>query len=67
MSAYAAIELHSNNSPLAVLDENDRVLRQPRLPNELPAILKELEPFRDELTGIVVESIYIAGTGSSMA
>jgi len=28
MSVYAAIDLHSNNSVLAVLDENDRVLRQ---------------------------------------
>jgi len=58
MSLYAAIDLHSTNSVLAVTDETDRVLRQRRLPNELPAILKELEPFRDELTGIVVESTY---------
>jgi len=28
VSVYAAIDLHSNNSVLAVLDENDRVLRQ---------------------------------------
>jgi transposase len=58
VSVYAAIDLHSNNSVLAVLDENDRVLRQGRLPNELPAILKELEPFHDELAGVVVESTY---------
>jgi transposase len=58
MSVYAGIDLHSNNSVLAVLDETDRVLRQRRLPNELPAILKELEPFRDELVGVVVESTY---------
>src|SRR5690349_3637851 len=58
MSVYAAIDLHSNNSVLAVLDEQDRVLRQRRLANELPAILKELEPFRDKLKGIVVESTY---------
>lgn len=58
MSLYAAIDLHSTNSVLAVIDETDRPLRQRRLPNELPAILKELEPFRDELEGIVVESTY---------
>lgn len=58
MSVYAAIDLHSNNSVLAVLDESDRVLRQRRLPNELPAVLRELEPFHDELAGIVVESTY---------
>ena len=58
MSLYAGIDLHSNNSVLAVIDEPDRVLRQRRLPNELPAILKELEPFHDELVGVVVESTY---------
>lgn len=58
MSLYAAIDLHSTNSVLAVLDEADRVVRQRRLPNALPAILKELEPFRDEIQGVVVESTY---------
>jgi transposase len=58
MSLYAAIDLHSSNSVLAVLDETDRPLRQRRLPNDLPAILKELEPFHDEISGIVVESTY---------
>ncbi len=58
MSLYAAIDLHSSNSVLAVIDENDTPLRQRRLPNELSAILRELEPFRDEVAGIVVESTY---------
>jgi hypothetical protein len=58
MSLYAAIDLHSTNSVLAVTDEADAPLRQRRLPNELPAILKELEPFRDEIAGVVVESTY---------
>lgn len=58
MSLYAAIDLHSTNSVLAVTDETDAPLRQRRLPNELPAILKELEPFRDEIVGVVVESTY---------
>lgn len=58
MSLYAAIDLHSSNSVLAVIDESDRPLRQRRLPNELPAVLKELEPFREEVAGIVVESTY---------
>ena len=58
MSLYAAIDLHSSNSVLAVIDEANRPLRQRRLPNDLPVILKELEPFHDELAGIVVESTY---------
>jgi len=64
MSLYAAIDLHSGNAVLAVSDENDRVLRQRRLPNELPTILKDLEPFRDEITGIVVASPRWAAAGS---
>ena len=58
MSLYAAIDLHSTNSVLAVIDETDHPLRQRRLPNELPAILNALEPFHEELEGIVVESTY---------
>jgi transposase len=58
MALYAAFDLHSTNSVLAVIDEDDRLLRRRRLSNELPAVLRELEPFRDELAGIVVESTY---------
>ena len=58
MTLYAAIDLHSSNSVLAVIDEGDHVVRQCRLPNELPTILKALEPFRDELAGTAVESTY---------
>ena len=58
MSLYAGIDLHSSNSVPAVIDEHDRVLRQCRLPNELPTILKSLEPFHDELVSAAVESTY---------
>ena len=36
MSLYAAIDLHSSNSVLAVLDDADKPLRQCRMPNDLP-------------------------------
>ena len=58
MSLYAGIDLHSTHSVLAVIDEHDRVLRQCRLPNELPTILKAMEPYREELAGAAVESTY---------
>jgi transposase len=58
MSLYAAIDLHSTNSVLAVIDETDRPLRQRRLPNDLPAILGELERFRERVAVIDVESTY---------
>lgn len=35
MQSYAAIDLHSNNGVLTVIDENDRVLKQKKLANRL--------------------------------
>ncbi|OLF84372.1 hypothetical protein AWH63_18835 [Marinobacter sp. C18] len=58
MTLFCAIDLHSNNSVAVVLDENDTVLYQERLPNELPAIERALLPFRDELYGVAVESTF---------
>jgi transposase len=58
MPLYAAIDLHSTNSMLAVLDETDKPLRQCRLPNDLAQILAELEPFRADVVGVAVESTY---------
>ena len=40
MRLYAAIDLHSNNSVLCVLDETDRIVFSKRLPNDLTAIVK---------------------------
>ena len=58
MKLYAAIDLHSNNSVLVILDERDRVVYERRLPNELPAILNELKAHRKKVQGIAVESTY---------
>ncbi len=58
MQTYAAIDLHSNNSVLTVIDQTDRILRQRKLRNELPLIIRELEPFRETLQGVAVESTF---------
>jgi transposase len=58
MKLYAAIDLHSNNSVLAVIDDQDRVLVDQRLPNDLAAVLRAIEPFRGELVAVAVESTY---------
>ncbi len=55
---YGGIDLHSNNSVVVVLDEEDQVVFQKRLPNELAQILQQLAPFRAHLEGLVVESTY---------
>ena len=58
MPLYAGIDLHANNSFLAVIDETDRLVEARRLPNDLELILKLLEPYRQELAGIAVESTF---------
>jgi len=55
---YSGIDLHSNNNLTSISDENDRVLYARRLPNELGKVLEALEPHREELVGVVVESTY---------
>jgi hypothetical protein len=53
---YCGIDLHSNNCVVIVSDEHDRVVYQNRLPNNLGQIAAALEPYRPELTGVVIES-----------
>jgi transposase len=55
---YSGIDLHSNNSVVAVIDENDHVVAQKRLPNELAKIVGFLARWKDELAGVVVESTF---------
>jgi transposase len=55
---YTGIDLHSNNSMVTVIDENDRVVAEKRLPNELTKIVALLMPWREEMAGVVVESTF---------
>jgi transposase len=58
MELYAAIDLHSNNSMLVVLDKDDHVILERRLPNDLDRIKLALAPHRESIRGIAVESTY---------
>src|SRR5919199_6686336 len=58
MSLYGGIDLHANNSVVVVLNEQDEVIYQKRLPNDLTTILEQLAPYHTELQGVVVESTY---------
>jgi hypothetical protein len=55
---YCGLDLHSNNSVVIVSDEEDRIVFQKRLPNDLGQILAALEPHREGLVGVVIESTY---------
>lgn len=58
MGLYSGIDLHSTNNYLGVSNEEDKRLYKKRLPNDLGAILQELEPFKEDLVGVVVESTF---------
>lgn len=60
MTLYAACDLHSNNTVLAVIDGAGTQCYRHRLPNNLPQIDAALAPFRSELAGVAVESTYNA-------
>jgi len=50
MKLYGAIDLHSTNNVTVVIDEQDRVVYQKRLPNDLALILKELSVWKPALS-----------------
>ena len=58
MRLNAAIDLHSNNSVLVILDEKDRVVHEGRHPNDLKVILAQLSPYREDVQAVAVESTY---------
>jgi transposase len=58
MESYAGIDLHSSNNFVGIINEEDRRLYQKRLPNRLEDVLLALEPFKESLKGVVIESTY---------
>jgi transposase len=58
MRLYAATDLHSNNNVLVIIDEQDHVVHKRRLPNVLSTVLAALEPYKNDLEAIAVESTY---------
>src|SRR5215831_16412435 len=58
MPLYGGIDLHANNSVVVLINEQDEVIYQKRLPNDLSTILEQLAPYHAELKGLVVESTY---------
>ena len=58
LKLYGGIDLHSNNSVVVLLDEEDQVVYEKRLPNDLSYLLLELGPYRERIEGMVVESTF---------
>jgi len=58
MSLYCGIDLHSNNHVVVVIDGKDKRLVERRVPNDLGETLSVLEPFREDVLAVAVESTY---------
>lgn len=58
MTLYCGIDLHANNCVISIIDDQDHVLSENRLPNVLKEIVEYISPYRSDLMGIVVESTY---------
>ncbi len=57
-AVYGGIDLHSNNSVVAVMDAQGKILYRRRLPNDLQHIEQALRPYRERLGAVVVESTF---------
>jgi transposase len=58
MDYFVGIDLHSNNSYIAIINpDNNRIFKK-KVRNNLKEILKILTPFKKQIKGIVVESTY---------
>ncbi len=58
MELYAGIDLHSTSNYLGIIDEEDKRVFKKKLPNDLNTILQVLEPFKENLSGVAVESTF---------
>jgi len=58
MMLYCAIDLHSDNNVPVIIDSNDNILFQRRLPNDLGTVLSALGPYKQRIVGVAVESTF---------
>jgi transposase len=58
MRLYCGIDLHSNNNVIAVIDETGAIQFKRRLRNDLSVVKTVLAPYRERLSGVVVESTF---------
>jgi hypothetical protein len=59
MKLYGAIDLHSTNNVTVMIDEQDQVIYQKRLPNDLTVIVQQLSAYQASLQGRPLSGIII--------
>jgi transposase len=58
MLLYGGLDLHGDNVFCSLLNAKYEVVYERRLPNDLPTILQALEPFRERICALAVESTF---------
>lgn len=58
MQLYSGIDLHSSNSVMVVLNEQDKIVFSERLPNDLAMIVGRLRACPGTVSAVAVESTY---------
>jgi transposase len=58
MALYVAFDVHASSSVVAVVDETGKRVMKRKVGNEPWRVLEVLEPMREEIVGVVVESTY---------
>jgi transposase len=56
MTLYGGIDLHANNSLMALLDDHDKIVFEKQVPNEITTIFAHFVPYHAHLVGLVAES-----------
>lgn len=55
---YVGIDLHSNNNVISIIDEENRLIWGGKAKNSISEVLEKLQPYKDEISGVVVESTF---------
>ena len=58
MALYGGMDLHSRHIYMGIINEQDKRIFKKKLANDPGLILRRLEPYKEELVGIVVESTF---------
>jgi transposase len=55
---YCGIDLHARNNYIALLTQKRKLVTQGRYDNDLGVVIAALEPYREEIDGIAIESTF---------
>ena len=58
MDHYVGIDLHSTNSYIAIIDNDNKKVFKKKTKNDLRLVEQILKPYQEQIKGIVVESTY---------